>query len=98
MKTISMESQKIALAQDILSIDSAEVLNSMVRSYKRAMARLSEKKKKEEKMIDGIPAEEYIFNGLKEAIVELGKIKRGELKGIPAEELLKELQAMEEAG
>ncbi|MDR1003570.1 MAG: hypothetical protein LBL97_00960 [Prevotellaceae bacterium] len=93
MEVIGLESQKKALAQEILNIDSIEVLKSVSRAYTRAMTRLSAKKGKD--VVAG-QTDEYILNGLKEAFIELGKIKRGEVKPRPAEELLRELQAMEE--
>lgn len=88
MTTIEMEAQKAELARHILNVDNMEVIAEVKKAYNLAMARLAKNNGSKTEP----DSKEYVLNGLKEAFLQLKDIKAGQLKGRPAEELLKELE------
>ncbi len=90
MTTMELDSLRLILAREILTTDNTELLQEMTKAYQRIKNRLSKpitaKAEPEE------DSKEYILNEVKEAFTELKAIKAGKLKGIPAHELLKDLE------
>lgn len=90
MTTKEIDSQRVLLAREILNTEDIELLKELTKAYKRIKSRLA--KSVTVKVEPKEDSKEYILNGLKEAFTELKEIKAGRLKGIPARELLKDLE------
>ena len=94
MTTREIDSQRVLLAREILNTEDIELLKELAKAYKSIKSRLAK--------LDSVKAEpkedskDYILNGLKDAFFELKEIKAGRLQGIPARDLLKELEEEEE--
>lgn len=87
---MELDSQRLLLAREILTTDNTELLQEMTRAYKRIKRRLSKRIIVKAELEED--SKEYILNEVKEAFTELKGIKAGKLKGIPAHELLKDLE------
>ncbi len=91
-RTMDLNTRRVILAREILSTDSEVLLSELEKTYKRVSAKLPHI------VILNTPAEpepdskEYILSSIKEGYKEMQEIKAGKKKGIPARELLKELQ------
>ncbi len=86
---MEMDARRIMLAREILSTDNETLLSELEKTYRQVMAHI---------VIVNPPAEpepdtkEYILNSIKEGLREVQEIKAGRMKGIPARELLQDLQ------
>ncbi len=86
---MEMDARRIMLAREILSTDNETLLSELEKTYRQVMAHI---------VIVNPPAEPepdtkaYILNSIREGLREVQEIKAGRMKGIPARELLQDLQ------
>lgn len=86
---MEMDARRIMLAREILSTDNETLLSELEKTYRQVMAHI---------VIVNPPAEpepdtkEYFLNSIREGLREVQEIRAGRMKGIPARELLQDLQ------
>ena len=85
MSSLQLEADKARLIRAIVNIDSKLVFDK-VKQRLRDILNL-----REEVVVPEPDSKEYIMTGLKEAFLEMKKVKAGRSQSRPAEELLKEL-------
>lgn len=86
---MEMDARRIMLAREILSTDNETLLSELEKTYQQVMSHVVFVNTKSEPEPD---SKEYILNSIKQGLKEVQEIKAGQLKGIPARDLLQELQ------